>query len=177
MSAVSLVPGEVKPHPAVVNALSAPGIIQLYSLSPCLHHLPAPATTSTLGCSTSLISPHCWDKGAAPHPNSAQLIPVPPGSRLKPQSPDPPLPCRVRSASAAPGAGRAALFPVDVPAQQDESDTPVGVLSWLRVHSYIGKPESHRAAGRGWHSHPCAEGIRGGRGGVAALGHPSGAGW
>lgn len=93
------------------------------------------------------------------------------------QSPDPSLPCQVRSTSAFPAAGRVALFPAEVPAKQDESDTPVGVLARLWAPSYIGKPKSHGAAGWGQHSRPCADAAKGGRGGAAMPGHPSRAGW
>ena len=76
-----------------------------------------------------------------------------------------------------PAAGQAALFPAEVPAKQDESDTPVGVLARLWVPPYIGKPKTHGAAGWGQHSHLCADATKGGRGGAAVPGHPSRAGW
>lgn len=107
---------------------------------------------------------HCWGKGVTPCLSSSQLIPVPPGSQLKVQSPDPSLPCQARSTSAFPAAGRAALFPVEVPAKQDESDTPVGVWHSSGLPSYIGKPQPHRATGWGQHSHPIADAAKVGRG-------------
>jgi len=63
---------------------------------------------------------------------------------------------------------------VDLPAKQDESDTPVGVLAWLSVHSYIGKPNNREAAGWGRHSRPCADVPKGSQGSAAVPDIPVG---
>lgn len=139
---------------------------------------PSLTTTGTLGCSKSLnLITALVSKEATPHPSSSQLIPVPPSSRLKVLIPNLSLSCQVRDTSALPAAGWAALFPTEVPAKQDESDTPVGFLARLWAPSYIGKPKPHGAAGWGWHNHPCADASQGVRRGEAVLERLGQAGW